>query len=195
MMSSKTKQICVLLFASLQLALLSANSLAQTKTPILISPGIYTGNGITVVVREVPGAPVVHIRADGEIDGVIEFADFYLSLPKGIAFISPYGDSPVRSSLESLLKTRGQLYQLQYDALDESGKTRVLAFQLGGFTDARDFEIELAIDLSSQRLTALRSVRKIAKWSLPNGWHSGPMKYLSSQLRCDGLLLGLNDAN
>jgi hypothetical protein len=129
---------------------------------------------ITVTVKTESESRYVRIRADGPG----HFVYFLLDRKNSRVYYAEYGDFSVKTGKAQEMSTR----------LTTEGDFATLEILGGGLFQPRQWKINLTINNLTGHLTAMKANYKIARWGLPNGIHSGPIKYTGADFNCINFL-------
>jgi hypothetical protein len=158
----------------------------SNAAPVTIAPGTYVSQNVTVTIRTTSNPDIVEIRADGKQKTNPDFLTFYLNTSTLRAAKSPYGESAVEYGEQAGVK--------ELSVTDKVfGSFRILHIVGGGFFESSSMDVTLAIDSQSGKLVSMSGKYEIARWGLPNGWHSGPFKTTQANFVCEGLLRKIQD--
>ena len=130
---------------------------AEAMTKLV--PGDYVSANRFKISIEKYGEQDVYVRADGVIGGRAQYVAFRINRATGRPYVYGYGRQDF-----ALVGSK-----------DEDG-VRSFTFASGGAFSGSDRKIKVGIRLATGELTSLSAITKVARWSLPGGWHSGPIK-------------------
>ena len=150
------------LFALLSL-LASANASAQ----IVFQPGQY---------RSVDGCVMTIERAADGVTG--------LRVDKGAAYVSARFKTMIVSRSEQILEISTCKSGFEFKVANDDQIARTYLTRCGGSLNVTDFKVYWAVSNADGSLLALRADNYIAKYSLPGGLHSGPIKTNLYPLSC-----------
>ena len=153
--------------------------LSPSAAAVPFREGTYSDGGITVTVRARPNLeddvrPWYEIEARGTRDGKVEFGRFYYD-PQW----TEASASPIRNG------------RREFVCVGAEGGGRGLTkaqFYSGGPWAPQYTYVALTADGVTGALLSLHWHQRIARFNLPNGWHSGPFKRTFSKFKCDNLL-------
>lgn len=157
---------------------LSLSSTAQeSKAPVAFQFGVYTSETCRVEVRKL--GPYIEFWVDQNSP---------IQLQIGHIHYSPItGHFHDRTTMLGSGAEASRYTELE-SKINEDG-VQTLKLKFGGLWEARDIVTELSWDLKTGQLQSIMIDRLIAQYSLPNGWHSGPVKERFSKVDCRGLAL------
>lgn len=135
-----------------------------------LRPGDYlSANGFRISVsRDSTG--VYRVRADGVQDGRPMFVAFELDAKSG-----------------EVAKTGGRRRRFTLTGSASKGGILQLSYAYGGKWQAYDERLTLGVDPAKGVLRSLGATTRVARWSLPSGWHSGPIKLTLDDFSAEGI--------
>ncbi|MBY0315539.1 MAG: hypothetical protein K2Q26_08475 [Bdellovibrionales bacterium] len=165
------------LFISISCLCLSFSSTAQeSKTIYTFQFGVYSNETCRVEVRKL--GQYIEFWVEQNALGRYEHGN--------INYSPLTGDFHDRTTMLGS-GVKASRYNETASKIDSDG-VQTVKLKFGGVWDARDIVTELSWDLKTGHLQSIMSDRLIAQYSLPNGWHSGPVKERYSKVDCRGLV-------
>jgi len=144
-----------------------------------IKEGTFTGDGFRVDVKKTGVPGWYEIRADGPRTGRPQFVKFLINSVNRRVVKAPYGTYSILSGSKNLREFSLEQFEQQENELH-------FRWSYGGWRSSTEEYVEMRLN-SEGSLISLNAETKIARYSLPNGFHSGPIKFRADLVVCGKL--------
>lgn len=152
----------------------SISLVCQSQAALRLEPGIYSSETTRITVGQTRTPEVLEIRAEGKHSP--DFLLFYVNTSSLQAAKSEYGEWGF-----------GRGKELRTSYFEEAGKGYFDAVGGGAF-QSMWMKVRMIVDFQTGALLSMYGRYDIARWGLPNGWHSGPIKITFGEFSCDNLM-------